>query len=126
MTSSNNSMGVGFMAAFAVSGSVVLIARQLHKRLVSDFMKQIEFELFGSKRSCPGNNKKRVRFAEDVIEPSRNNKEYRNKHLLKINNNNNNNKQGYCGAKLLEAMPLNRQILYKGIIEYKSLKGYNM
>jgi hypothetical protein len=36
------------MAAFAVSGSVVLIARQLHKRLLSDFMKQMEFELRGT------------------------------------------------------------------------------
>jgi len=41
-------MGIGFMAAFAVSGTVVLIARQLHKRLLSDFMKQMEFELRGT------------------------------------------------------------------------------
>ena len=48
MSSSNtNGMGLGFMAAFAVSGSVVLIARQVHKRLVSDFMKKFEFELMG-------------------------------------------------------------------------------
>jgi hypothetical protein len=41
------SMGLGFMAAFAVSGSVVLIARQVHKRLLSDFMKKMEVELAG-------------------------------------------------------------------------------
>ena len=41
-------MGMGIMAAFAVSGSVVLIACQLHKRLLSDFMKQMEFELGGT------------------------------------------------------------------------------
>jgi len=40
-------MGLGFMAAFAVSGSVVLIARQVHKRLLSDFMKKMEVELAG-------------------------------------------------------------------------------
>ncbi|KAL9336432.1 hypothetical protein Peur_070920 [Populus x canadensis] len=68
------SMGLGFMAAFAVSGSVVLIARQVHKRLLSDFMKKMEFELAGSRRSCQ--DKKRVRFADDVLEPSSNNKEY--------------------------------------------------
>jgi hypothetical protein len=41
-------LGIGFMAAFAVSGTVVLIARQLHKRVLSDFMKQMEFELTGT------------------------------------------------------------------------------
>ncbi|KDP35764.1 hypothetical protein JCGZ_10844 [Jatropha curcas] len=109
MTSSNNSTGLGFMAAFAVSGSVLLIARHVHKR---------------SKR-CEG--KKRVRFADDVIEPSGN-----NKHLSKIAEGSgsgghviNNYMQSYS-AKLLEDMPLNRQILYKGIIEYKALKGYNI
>ena len=40
-------IGVGFMAVFAVSGSAVLIALQLHKRLLSDYMKKIESE-FGS------------------------------------------------------------------------------
>ncbi|KAK9290417.1 hypothetical protein L1049_008586 [Liquidambar formosana] len=44
-----SSMGVGFMAVFAVSGSVVLIALQVHKRLLSDFMKKIEFELGSEK-----------------------------------------------------------------------------
>lgn len=41
----NCSMGAGFIAVFAVSGSVVLLAHQLHKRLLSDFMKKMEFEL---------------------------------------------------------------------------------
>lgn len=40
----SNSMGVGFMAVFAVSGSVVLLVHQLHKRLLSDFMKKVESE----------------------------------------------------------------------------------
>lgn len=42
-----NSIGVGFMAVFAVSGSVVLLAHQVNKRLLSHFMKDIEFELGG-------------------------------------------------------------------------------
>lgn len=40
-----SSMGVGFMAVFAVSGSVVLLVHQVHKRLLSDFMKKVESEL---------------------------------------------------------------------------------
>lgn len=42
------SVGAGFMAVFAVSGSVVFIAREVHKRLLSDFMKKIESELGGN------------------------------------------------------------------------------
>ncbi|XWS66543.1 hypothetical protein CRYUN_Cryun05aG0208800 [Craigia yunnanensis] len=72
------SVGVGFMAVFAVSGSVDFIAREVHKRLLADFMKKIEFELGGSGK-CQV--KKRVRFADDVMEPSSNNKEYRKKNL---------------------------------------------
>lgn len=146
MTTNNNSMGLGFMAAFAVSGSVVLIARHVHKHLVSDFMKKIEFELvgmflflffstfksdpwlmnfvcfmfdIGSKR-CQA--KKRVRFAEDVIEPSSNNKQYRDRHLARIAEGSQMMNRNY-GPKFMEAMPVNRQILYKGILEYKTLKG---
>lgn len=43
------SVGVGFMAVFAVSGSVVFIAHEVHKRLLSDFMKKIELELGGNR-----------------------------------------------------------------------------
>lgn len=39
------SVRVGFMAVFAISGSVVLLAHQVHKRLLSDFMKRVESEL---------------------------------------------------------------------------------
>ncbi|XP_002524097.2 uncharacterized protein LOC8259792 [Ricinus communis] len=121
-----------------VSGSVVLIARQVHKRLVSDFMKKIECELMGRRLSLSSSScqeKKRVRFAENVIEPSGNNKEYRNKNLVRISEGDNvlkimedvkiNQRNYGHGAKLMEAMPLNRQVLYKGILEYRTLKGCN-
>ncbi|KAL6336151.1 hypothetical protein AAG906_011033 [Vitis piasezkii] len=110
-------IGVGFMAVFAVSGSAVLIALQLHKRLLSDFMKKIESEIGGS-----GNYqaKKKVRFAETVVEPSSNNKEYRLKHTAKAAR-----AGGVASMKKMEdTMPLNRRILYKGIIEYKALRGH--
>lgn len=52
----SNSMGVGFMAVFAVSGSVVLLVHQLHKRLLSDFMKKVESE-YGTILYSHGKNK---------------------------------------------------------------------
>ncbi|KAA8518433.1 hypothetical protein F0562_015907 [Nyssa sinensis] len=120
----DNSVGAGFMAVFAVSGSVVLLSLQLHKRLLSDFMKKIEFEL-GSEKDMP---KKKVRFADDVMDPSSENKEHRRKHLGKpatrvdlIDQGPNSRADGK-----LDTMPLNWQVMYKGIIEYRTLKGCNV
>lgn len=42
MLSSN---GMGMMAVAAVSGSVVLIVLQMHRRMVLEFMKKVESEL---------------------------------------------------------------------------------
>lgn len=36
---------LGFMAVFAVSGSVVFLASQFHKRLLSDYMDKFDFEI---------------------------------------------------------------------------------
>ncbi|XP_022747250.1 uncharacterized protein LOC111296996 [Durio zibethinus] len=117
------SIGVGFMAVFAISGSVVFIAREAHKRLLSDFMKKIEFELGGTGK-CKV--KKRVRFADDVMEPSSNNKEYRKRNpgfslakQAKVGDHDHDRQQV---LKISDSMPLNRQVLYKGILKYKTLK----
>ncbi|KAK8942538.1 hypothetical protein KSP39_PZI009069 [Platanthera zijinensis] len=69
---------MGMVAVVAVSGSLAIVAVQIHKRLFSDFMKKVEAELGVVKLSRPKQSKKKkVRFAADVIEPSANNKEYR-------------------------------------------------
>uniref|UniRef100_A0A5B7BWS6 Uncharacterized protein n=1 Tax=Davidia involucrata TaxID=16924 RepID=A0A5B7BWS6_DAVIN len=121
----DSSVGAGFMAVFAVSGSVVLLALQVHKRLLSDFMKKIEFELVGSEKDQP---KKKVRFAADVMEPSSDNKEYRKKHLTKPATNVDliQDPNSRADRKLKDTMPLNWQVMYKGIIEYRTLKGCNV
>ncbi|KAI3834436.1 hypothetical protein MKX03_032547 [Papaver bracteatum] len=91
---------VGLMTGFAVSGSVALVALQ---RLVSDFMKKFElqsgvgrianacshFQIQSTHGILKSKNiegpkvqeKKKVRFADDVIEPSSNNKEYRRQRM---------------------------------------------
>ncbi|AEC09171.1 unnamed protein product [Arabidopsis thaliana] len=63
---------IGFMTVFAVSGSVVLLAAQLHKRLLSGYMDKLEPPTKERKKK-----KKKVSFAEDMVEPSGNNEEYR-------------------------------------------------
>lgn len=65
---------IGFMTVFAVSGSVVLLAAQLHKRLLSDYMDKLKPQHPNKDRK---KKKKKVSFAEDMVEPSGNNEEYR-------------------------------------------------
>ncbi|KAI3987367.1 hypothetical protein MKX01_011076 [Papaver californicum] len=106
---------VGFMTVFAVSGSVVLFALQAHKRLLSDFMK-----------------KKKVHFADDVIEPSSNNKEYRRQQRTRLNIDRSSSSSS-CNSQcqminpdeeeLESKMPQNRRALYQGILQSKILKG---
>ncbi|KAG7569311.1 hypothetical protein ISN45_Aa04g020450 [Arabidopsis thaliana x Arabidopsis arenosa] len=67
---------IGFMTVFAVSGSVVLLAAQLHKRLLSDYMDKLEPQ-HPNKEKKKKKKKKKVSFAEDMVEPSGNNEEYR-------------------------------------------------
>ncbi|KAI3907150.1 hypothetical protein MKW92_034390 [Papaver armeniacum] len=69
-------MEVGFMTGFAVLGSVVLVALQAHMRLLPYFMRKAELDP-GNAGVGKAQQKKKVRFADDVIEPSANNKEYR-------------------------------------------------
>ncbi|EOA28213.1 hypothetical protein CARUB_v10024402mg [Capsella rubella] len=65
---------IGFMTVFAVSGSVVLLAAQLHKRLLSEYMGKVEPQHPTKEKK---NKNKKVSFAEDMVEPSGNNEEYR-------------------------------------------------
>ncbi|KAI3705410.1 hypothetical protein L1987_75647 [Smallanthus sonchifolius] len=102
----------GFMTVFVVSGSVVILAHQIHKRLLSDFMKKIEFEM----GPCNSQTKKKVRFfdeelfagKEDVVKlpPP-------NVAVTAI-------EHGGDNKKCRKTMPLNWQVMYKGIINYRN------
>ncbi|CDY32083.1 hypothetical protein Bca4012_033998 [Brassica carinata] len=70
----------GYMTVFFVSGSVVLLAAQLHKRLLSCYMEKLELQFdMKNKEKNKKKKEKKVSFAVNVMEPSGNNKEYRRK-----------------------------------------------
>ncbi|KAM0931181.1 hypothetical protein ACQ4PT_000499 [Festuca glaucescens] len=71
----------GVVAVAAVSAAVTLATVRLFHGLESDFRRKIQLQRRSNK---PGGvreatAKKKVRFADDVMEPSSNNKEYRRK-----------------------------------------------
>ncbi|KAL2534516.1 hypothetical protein Adt_07867 [Abeliophyllum distichum] len=115
-----NSLGGGFVVVFAVSGSVVLLAMQLHKRLLSDFMKKIDYEIGPTTGFAKDETKKKVRFAVDVEETSSDSKASRTNHLPRPAIWSRNQE-----GKISEAIPVNRQVLYKGILRYRAIKGCN-
>ncbi|KAL0333555.1 UNVERIFIED_CONTAM: hypothetical protein Sangu_1511700 [Sesamum angustifolium] len=115
----DSSLGTGFMAVFAASGSVVLLAMQVHKRLLSNFMKQMEFEFKNPTVVVKDEPKKKVRFADE--ETVADQKLCGKKHMsrpaaaaARYNNDQN-----------LEAMPQNWQVMYKGILRSRNLRGCN-
>nr|GMD41668.1 uncharacterized protein LOC109181507 [Ipomoea batatas] len=113
------------MAVFAVSGSVVLLALKVHKHLMSDFMRKIEFEIGLEK----GQGKKKVRFSDEVDElPSENNSvagdhHRHHKKYVVVSPLVGRRKRGVDDERF-ESMPENWQALYKGIIQSRGLKGH--
>ncbi|KAK4432631.1 hypothetical protein Salat_1025300 [Sesamum alatum] len=116
----DSSLGTGFMAVFAASGSVVLLAMQVHKRLLSNFMKQMEFEFKNSTVGMKEEPKKKVRFADDetVADQRSSGKKYMSRPAAAAAARKNNDQN-------LEAMPENWQVMYRGILQYRNLRGYN-
>ncbi|KAL8036457.1 hypothetical protein ABFS82_12G157400 [Erythranthe guttata] len=114
----DSSMGSSFMAVFAVSGSVVLLAMQVHKRLLSNFMKKMEFEFRNSSGTVKSDSpKKKVRFADDATKSTANQKVWGKKYMGRPAGSNRNDGEN------LEGMPQNWQVMYKGILQYRNLRG---
>ncbi|KAI4364156.1 hypothetical protein MLD38_020286 [Melastoma candidum] len=112
-----NMMGSAeFLTVVAVSGGVAYIAVQAHKRLLSDFMDKIHsrFEGEGQQQRRSWAEKKaekKVHFAGDVAEPSSNNRDYRRRRRAATGK----------SSGQVDQMPMNRQVLYRGIMKQKTL-----
>lgn len=99
------------MGVLAVSGSVVFVAMQIHKRVVSSFMKKMEYEIKNPTGAMKLEVvKKKVRFADEkadvvVAEKSQ---------AVAFRRNHDQN---------FESLPLNWQVLYKEILKHRSHRG---
>ncbi|CAH9135057.1 unnamed protein product [Cuscuta epithymum] len=120
------SLRAGCMAVFAVSGSVVLLSLKAHKHLMSDFMNKIEFEFVGIVK---GENEKKVRFLEEaeVLPSIGHDDHYPEKEKKKQASPSTNLRRGVVDdEKRFKSMPENWQALYRGIIQFRSLKRHNV
>ncbi|XP_031477797.1 uncharacterized protein LOC116248907 isoform X1 [Nymphaea colorata] len=132
------SRAMGFVSLLALSGGIFYVALKAHQQLVSDFNNQIRRELgknllvnddeetlpsqFSQKKRRP--KIKRVRFADDVLEPSSDNQAYRKRRpkmtssrLPAIN------EREHEGGDVPPGMPLNRVALYRGMREDRIKRG---
>ncbi|KAK1403537.1 Outward-rectifying potassium channel 4-like protein [Heracleum sosnowskyi] len=109
---SNTTTTVVLATAMAVSGTVIVLALRLQK-----------FSLNHLPRSCissedkkRGKKKKKVQFAEDVVEPSGNGEEFRKRHANQHNYKKNTSSSRSSDYKVAREMAANRMALYNGIL----------
>ncbi|XP_051131859.1 uncharacterized protein LOC127251941 [Andrographis paniculata] len=95
----------GFMAVFAVTGSVALLSMQAHRRLLSDFISKLDSQIIHINGGVTNEPKKKVRFAGEIP--------YVRDHPA----------AAAAAGKIeesLEGMPENWQVLYKGILKHRN------
>eukprot|EP01018_Ginkgo_biloba_P010653 Gb_04731 [translate_table: standard] len=117
MASMFSSQEIGFIAVMAVSGSVVLLALGRHRELLYG-PKESKVKGF-SQRSCLSagrkcGRKKKVHFAQDVVEPRGDNEDYRRRHTLammrRLGSENENIYSDICTSKLQEGAGMDEDV----------------
>ncbi|XVE71453.1 hypothetical protein DITRI_Ditri10aG0151800 [Diplodiscus trichospermus] len=124
-----SSQGVVLATAMAVSGTVILLAFRLQKSFPFDHIPQPSQQSLRSCISSEGRNgekkkKKKVHFAEDVMDPRGDGEEFRRKMKNTVRMGGNNSPSALNSAPKFKksgggkdrGMPANRVALYNGIL----------
>ncbi|KAI8570739.1 hypothetical protein RHMOL_Rhmol01G0059800 [Rhododendron molle] len=129
MSSILNSQGVVLATAMAVSGTVILLALRLQKSFPAAQFQSSSPQLPRSCISSDGKKrekkKKRVQFAEDVVDPVGNSDEFRRQHNTVaatttnsdgLDSNSSSKEERRERKREVRGMPANRAALYNGIL----------
>ncbi|KAK9947559.1 hypothetical protein M0R45_003177 [Rubus argutus] len=127
MSSMLGSQGVVLATAMAVSGTVLLLAFRLQKPADHHQISQSSPQILRSCISSDGNKKrknkkKRVHFAEDVVDPIGDGKEFRRQIMSTSSSSSSSSssplsfKKSSGGAQKHKGMPANRVALYNGML----------
>ncbi|XP_027939486.1 uncharacterized protein LOC114193734 [Vigna unguiculata] len=127
------SMRLGLMAVVAVSGSMAILVQQVHKRMLSNFMKKFEYQMggilyaHGQKNLCgPEKHEanKKVRISKEALEDwsyGRGDRmittrvgRIKAEQFWEMEN------VERDEPKLEKMMPTNRKVLYRGIMKYRN------
>ncbi|XP_071737218.1 uncharacterized protein [Rutidosis leptorrhynchoides] len=135
MSSSNLASNVMVLATAmaAVSGTVILLAFRHHKEPTTSVVRPTKFTTTHHPRPCISvdgkkrvKKKKKVHFAEDVMEPSGNGEEFRkglqSKNFPKLITNSSLIEDEGGNKKF--SMPANRMALYSGILRDRSIHRF--
>ncbi|XP_054792024.1 uncharacterized protein LOC129321005 isoform X2 [Prosopis cineraria] len=124
-SSAMTSQGVVFATAMALSGTVILIALRLQKSLppllhTPHSSPPVLRSCISSERKKGQKKKKRVHFAEDVVDSRTDGQEFRRKHRVShssVCSNSEVKVEETCnGVSEVRGMPANRKALYNGIL----------
>ncbi|QCD98141.1 hypothetical protein DEO72_LG6g2859 [Vigna unguiculata] len=115
------SMRLGLMAVVAVSGSMAILVQQVHKRMLSNFMKKFEYQMGGPEKHEAN---KKVRISKEALEDwsyGRGDRmittrvgRIKAEQFWEMEN------VERDEPKLEKMMPTNRKVLYRGIMKYRN------